>query len=366
MIFLEKSEKEFEELFITIINPSQSSKDTSYKFAFARFLIQHSRDSNDTDISFSTIAEYFLKYYWTQECRSKIRQSSYKVMNHSKQEKKAIITQIITDEFGDKIYPDSYEKIKEKFPSEIQKCISKIEKKCFHDVTYAFQYVKRGNKTENIAPIFFDYKISGYKKRSSRQTDKPLINLENGIKLNPSAMQFLRKYHTVLEKAVILEWVRFVEKFNVGVPALVEKIEGNIETRKNLSKERSLLYSHFKNCFYCGDKLNSKKDPKNPEKDQEVEHLIPFSFIREDELWNFVLSCKKCNCNKLGSLPPKDYLQCLFKRNIKYKESIPELKKSLVKLGNDPQRIIRNHYDRALDLGFLIYDKFPKLDLDSC
>ena len=67
-------------------------------------------------------------------------------------------------------------------------------------------------------------------------------------------------------------------------------------------------------------------------------------------MWNFVLVCKECNCKKLAAMPPKNYLQCLFKRNIKYKKQIPELSKSSDKLGNDPERIINNHYDTALDM----------------
>ncbi len=367
IIFPKLTNEEFEKLFMTIISPTQSSKDTTYKFAFARFLIEYSLNSNESNVQFSTIADYFLRYYWTQECRSKLNQSAYKVMKSGqKKEKKSVITSIIIQEFGNHIYPDFYEKIKEKYPQKINNCISEIKKKCFHDVTYAFQYVSRGNKTEDVAPIFFHYDITGYKKRYDRPTDKPLIDFKKGIKLNPNVMSFFKRHHAVLDKAVILEWVRFVEKFNVGVPALVEKIEGNPEKRKNLTKERNILFSYFKNCFYCGDKLNPKKDPKNEKKDQEVEHVIPFSFIREDEMWNFVLVCKECNCKKLGALPPKNYLHCLFKRNKEYEERISELKISLSKLGNDPERIINNHFDRALDVGFLIYEKFPKLNSNLC
>jgi 5-methylcytosine-specific restriction endonuclease McrA len=362
-----KSNSNFDELFMTIINPTQSSKDSTYKFAFARFLIEYSTNSNQINVKFSTIAEYFLKYYWVQECRSKLNQSSFKVMKSGeKKVKKTIISKIITDEFGGDIYPEGYNEIAGKYPSKIKKCINEIEKKCFQDVTYAFQYVKEGNQTLDAAPIFFEYYVTGYKKRSKRSTDKPLIDLKRGIKIDSKAMGFFKKHHAFLEKVVILEWVRFIEKFNVGVPALIDKVEGNKEKRSNLSKERTILYKYFKNCFYCGDELNPKKDPKNPKKDTEVEHVIPFSFMREDEMWNFVLVCKECNCSKLGSLPPKNFLECLFDRNKKYLETIVELKKSLDKLGNDPERIINNHYDRAVDIGFTVFDDFKKSNMNLC
>ena len=362
----------FEKLFMSIINPSQSSKDSSYKFAFARFLIDYSVESIQNTVSFSTIANYFLRYYWPQECNSKIKQTSFKEMKSGKKKvKQFLVSKIITKNFGDKVYPESYDKIKDEtsHSDKIKNCLSKIEKQCFNDVTYSFQYLKNGDNTENISPTFFHYNIKGYKKRSTRKTDLSLIDLKKGIILNPDAMRFFKKYHVVLKKAVILEWVRFIEPFNDGVPALIDKIEGIQEERKNTAKERKILYALFKNCFYCDDILNPKtlpKDHKLYKKNQEVEHVIPFAYVRKDEMWNFVLACKECNCKKLAALPPKNYLKCLFKRNIEYKEQIQELRRSLDKLGNDPERIINNHYNTALDLGFLVYDKFPKLNPNLC
>ena len=61
--------------FITILS-KQTSKSNTYKFALARFLLDHSHkpDSSST-VSFRDIAEKFLKYYWHQECKYRIRQN---------------------------------------------------------------------------------------------------------------------------------------------------------------------------------------------------------------------------------------------------------------------------------------------------
>jgi len=64
MKFPELSDEQFEKLFMAVINPSQSSKDSSYKFAFACFLIDYSVESSHNTASFSTIANYFLRNYW--------------------------------------------------------------------------------------------------------------------------------------------------------------------------------------------------------------------------------------------------------------------------------------------------------------
>ncbi len=65
------SDEEFERGFLNII--AHGPKDNTYKFAFARFLLDYSRDHTDTHVNFSVIAEYFLEYYWAQVCKLKIK-----------------------------------------------------------------------------------------------------------------------------------------------------------------------------------------------------------------------------------------------------------------------------------------------------
>ena len=68
------TDEEFEQIFMHILD--QGSKDNTYKFAFARFLLEYSQYKTETHVEFSTIAEYYLKYYWSQICNSKLRQSA--------------------------------------------------------------------------------------------------------------------------------------------------------------------------------------------------------------------------------------------------------------------------------------------------
>ena len=72
---------------------------------------------------------------------------------------------------------------------------------------------------------------------------------------------------------------------------------------------RHILYEEFetKTCFYCGKKLDEEKI--------HVDHFIPWSFIKDDNLWNLVLSCPKCNLNKKDKLPNIDFLTRILDRN---------------------------------------------------
>ena len=61
MSFPKTDDEKFRETFLNIVK--QSTKDSTYQFAFARFLLDYSKDNDDPKVSFSTISEYFLEYY---------------------------------------------------------------------------------------------------------------------------------------------------------------------------------------------------------------------------------------------------------------------------------------------------------------
>ena len=47
----------------------------------------------------------------------------------------------------------------------------------------------------------------------------------------------------------------------------------------------------------------------------DVDHFIPWSFIKDDNLWNLVLSCPTCNRRKNDRLPDGEYLTDIIDRN---------------------------------------------------
>ena len=80
-------------------------------------------------------------------------------------------------------------------------------------------------------------------------------------------MRFFKRRNVSLNKAVTLEWARFLEEINVGVPKLIAKIEDEIPSR-NLTTQRHALEPVEKNCFYCETPLESVEN--------DIEHVIPF------------------------------------------------------------------------------------------
>jgi hypothetical protein len=79
--------------------------------------------------------------------------------------------------------------------------------------------------------------------------------------------------------------------------------------RSNLDVYRQILFDEFesKNCFYCGKRLRDEGI--------QVDHFIPWAFIKDDKLWNMVLACSTCNNKKRDKLAPSAYLDKLIVRN---------------------------------------------------
>lgn len=133
---------------------------------------------------------------------------------------------------------------------------------------------------------------------------------ENFITLSNNAYEFLLKYKIEIEKLNYYAWAKFLEKINEEnvLFHLLSKLELSLPERSELELYRKILFFEFEecNCFYCGKKLA---------KEIHVDHFIPWSFIKEDKLWNFVLSCPQCNIKKSNILPPQNTIKRVQERN---------------------------------------------------
>jgi hypothetical protein len=311
---------------------SKGKKDNTYKFALARFLLEYSYSLENSILSYSIekdipvtidlseIAKAFLKYYWYQICKYKIRQ------NHNP-EKLPLIVKIIQAIFGEQYIPEPFDSM----PSEkISLAENEIHKKCFFEVIPRFQNLPYGVSVTSTT-IF--YTIGN-----------------DCIHLDPLSIRFFRENFLLLNKVNTLEWAKFLEKINLGLPMLISKLERQRPYRSSLEKHKTLLSKWLNRCFYCDNLLSSDK------KMIHLDHLIPWSYIFEDELWNLVLTCRTCNLMKHDSLPEEKYIHKLIDRNNLFSGRISYLKKSLLKLdpGNNHGDSVLRHYQNCIDYGFSV------------
>ena len=315
-------------IFVSILRNGR--KDNTYKFALARALLEYcketSYDENDAHrvIPYEYLADKFLKYYWHQECKFKIKQD-FKIKSTPK------VIQAIRDVFNDSV-PADFDLVDEEQKSLAKRTILKTvfgnEKSKTSLVVPRFQKIVEG-RYSNLTKVFYDYDDAAKK-----------------ITLYPEAFRFFKDNNSLLSLAVLAEWAKFLEKINGSLPNLIAKIEQEDPQRRSLSKYRDAYLTHTNHCFYCGDRLETGYI--------HVDHFVPWSYIFADDAWNLVLACQDCNLKKSGSLPDPSWEGCLVDRNKKYRDQIPLLDHSIklidTRLGW--KREIRNHYETCNEYGF--------------
>jgi len=317
-----------DDTFMAILR--RGGKANTYKFALARAILDHCRENARADpgaleIPYRYLASRFLRYYWHQECKFRIKQD-FKTKSDPK------VIYAIREVFSDNT-PGDFAKLDR---TDVEKAEAKI-------LRTVFGHAK--SKTSLVVPRFQNVRH----RSGAVRTDMfyGYDDDEQKIWLKPEAFSFFKDNYNVLSSAVLAEWAKFLERIN-SVPMLVAKLERYDAGRGNLATYRRLYLDHTRHCFYCQGRLEKGRI--------DVDHLIPWSYMFEDDPWNLVLSCRDCNCKKSDSLPQEEFLEGLVSRNRRCYGSIPELRRSLDMLdaGRGWQPEIRGHYEGCREYGFLV------------
>jgi len=281
-------------LWLNVIDGMQN--DNTYKLAWGRALIEccHNIDipeSNEVIIHFDQISEYFLKYYWNQTYFFKLYQGPAR----SKP-----VVQRITEELIDYYetsvqsnIPVWFDIAKSVFnqdkPFYLRK-IHEISNALKKDVCWRFLIINN----EEIPLYVLDKK----RKTVVFKTDDFIV---------------LKDYSFVLSQLLNYRWAQLLEKFNQS-PRIALKVKGSTDEkirRSNLGKFKVALLKQFPDGnvtdFYTGDLL----DPH----DISIDHVIPWSFMYSDDIWNLVITSKSKNSSKSNNRISQVYIEKLKARN---------------------------------------------------
>lgn len=321
-----------DELFSAILTVfSQKSKKTNtYKFALIKAILDnlYNADANLV-ISFDDLFLKFAAVYWTLVTKHHLHQQPV-----SEFYKGSNIEQILYKFKDDNSIPDDtpYQSLGDELLGKLVKI------------------VKRDCSKYVIGALYQD-------------TNKLLYSFDKQagfIKLNPLMYMFLCKRKSVIEKLNYYHFAKFLEKIESNsnhADGLLSKIDESAK-RTNLSFFLKILYeaSEDRLCFYCEKELNLDKKDKNGVILIDVDHFIPWSFIKDDRLWNMVLSCPDCNKKKSDKLPSHQALDRLKNRNISLCECAEDQMKNYV------ESKLTDIYDYALKNG---YNEIWKCKLDK-
>lgn len=276
------SEERYWSLFNFVFSDG-SRKRNSYKFGFVKSLLDNLFNGSEIDqgifFSYKQLFAKFAENYWNLVVKYDLRQmrrdtrSEYSKIETILQNAIAMDTVLINLEFAS-IDACRKDNIIKQVMAECKRCVVGALYEDFEGTLYSFDL------------------------------------RADGLYVAPLAYEFMLKYKMEIEKLNYYSWAKFLEKINSDnvLVRVIDKLELATPKRSDLSVYRDILRKEFEesNCFYCG---------KSLQRSVHVDHFIPWSFVKDDKIWNFVLSCPQCNEKKSNRIPAKEYVMRIENRN---------------------------------------------------
>lgn len=276
------SEDEFWSLFNFVFSDA-CKKTNTYKFGMIKSICDQVYDLYESDmgffLSYAKIFSKFTENYWNLVNKYHLRQMSYNGKSEYSRLERILMEAVAAYEIPENVIFESIDEIQR---NKITSTVTTECKKCVVGALYND----------------FEGKLYAFDLRG------------DGIYLSQDAYSFISKFKMEIERLNYYSWARFLEKINDGnaLVHVLEKLDLATPQRKDLSLYRDILYKEFEEdrCFYCGNKLDRAIH---------VDHFIPWTFVKNDNLWNFVLACPKCNLRKSNNLAGRDFVAKLDLRN---------------------------------------------------
>ena len=283
------------------------SFDNTYKMSWIRSIVEICEIDCKEEIHFDEISERMFGYYWDQTIWWNFKQGSG--VNEPK------IVQIVKEEIEkyqnrlNSNKPEKFIKIK----NDITIPVHQISTVLTQDVSHRFLNLRGRNPYTHI------YSLN-----------------DRMITLNEP--QTIKNNAKILYRLINYRWVEILEKFNT-CPRITAKVRGvernEVPKRESLKKFHEFLDYENENkiCFISGKEIPPDK--------LSVHHVIPWSYLYSDDLWNLVYTNKDINSSQGNQLPDdkdieklairnKELLSTLLKNNINNKH-VDQLKYAVEK-----------------------------------
>lgn len=301
------------------------SYDNTYKVAWAKALVELSSElpiiGDEVEISLEQIARKYLKYYWNQTIFFDLIQGS----NLQKSPEVVTATKALIEAYYENVgnrKPELFERAESNLPKkEYETALRKTTSTLKKDVSYRFLNLN-GKKLD----------VYRYNKGDSN------------LWISTGLLQELRDNERDLYDLINYRWGMILETFNSS-PRINKKVkimDERVIKRKPLTKYKQWLDienpTHV--CFLCGQEITDKE--------LSIDHVIPWSYMYSDDLWNLVYVHRSCNSSKSNVVPSEEGIAKLKERNKRLlddfiKEHISE-KKALPKEIGSLEIAIENDY----------------------
>ena len=290
--------------WISIIEGMVNSN--TYKIMWGKAIIDILDEEDIQFITFEQIAHKMISYYWDLEFFFGLKQAPQK-------DKSPVIVQVVqeiieTYKNDSSPIPDWYVKAEKEvlnYPA-FNKWVRKIITIMKQDVCYRFMIVGG----QSLPTYVLD------------------IDMET-ITLSEQQIKVIRSNGFVLKQLLNYKLAQLLEQYNDS-PRITQKVRGLSDQqlrRNSLKKFKDILLALAPNepilDFYTGEVLDRH--------DISLDHVIPWSFIYSNDLWNLVITSRSNNSKKSNRTPSKEIIDQLQERNrqllssnldTKYKEEL--------------------------------------------
>ena len=256
--------------------------ENTYKMVWVRSIVETCvLDPNVQEIQFDHLSKLIFGYYWNQTIYFDLEQSPNPL-------KRPVIYQIVKEEISEYRHKNGKQPVWfSGAENSVSIPVSKISTILSKDVCWRFPKVGKEN---------FDLYDLDIKNRTIilHRTD------------------LIREYANVLFDVINYRWTQKLEEFNHS-PRISQKVRGtdreNIR-RKSLAKFRKYLDLENPDhvCFHTGRKIKYEN--------LSIDHVLPWSYLFSDNLWNLVYVDKSFNSSKGNIIPKEETIEKLENRNI--------------------------------------------------
>ena len=257
--------------------------DNTYKMSWIKSIVEVCEKDCKEEIHFDELSPIIFKYYWNQTIFFNLYQSANKkkkpkIIQYTEEEIESYKRKYSTSQ------PITYIRLRDSIRKTVIKKISTVLK-------------------ENVSWRFLILNKKKY--------DIYSLDLENKT-IKVKHPDVIKEYSDILHQAINYRWSQKLEDYD-GSPRICKKIKGI--DRDQTPKRKSLKKFHKYLDMENPNKICFLDESEIPSGELSVDHVIPWSYMFEDDLWNLVYVKKGPNSSKGNIIPDESLITKLEKRN---------------------------------------------------
>ncbi|MGG4498409.1 HNH endonuclease [Brevibacillus reuszeri] len=275
------------------------SFDNTYKMAWSKAItelaLEFDFENNENEIvpiTLEAIAQKVVRYYWDQTIFFDLRQGSNPTKPPEIVSKTKKLIEVYQAATGNK-KPIKFIKadVEDICSNDYLRTIKSIVSTLKQDVSYRFLNLA-GKQIQGI----YEYQLK-----------------DNVLYMPKENLFKLKENYAMMVEAINYRWSQILENFNHS-PRICKKVrvidEENIRRKPLKGFSKYLTHENpGQVCFIC-EKVISGETPA-------LDHVLPWSYLYSDDLWNLVYAHQSCNSTKSNVIPNEEMIHRLEQRNVK-------------------------------------------------